>query len=383
MRKNFHWLLVGAAVMLMAGLFALPAFAQEDSFPVGVEVLAVVDAVTVVDPATTTVDVHLYSDPTVVGAFQLGAGVTPPVAGAVILMTLDVDTTVIMSIVDVSGDVDQDGIADSEDNCPIVANPDQLDTDADLIGDACDPDFTDKDGDGVVDSADTCPLVPDLGVDEDMDGVDDACDPDFLDGDMDGVVDSLDNCPLVANPGQEDTDGDGVGDACEEEGEVTSCLAEGHPVATAIAEAFDLNYHTVGAWACEGYGYGEIARALLIAAESGYGDTLPQELLDRFAAGEGWGQIMRDYDISPSQFSLGRIVSGRYEGSMTMEQYQEQIQAQIEVQAQVQNRPGNSGNAPGHSNDDCPGNSCNAPGHSGERPGNSGNAPGQIKKGGG
>ena len=40
MRKNFHWLLVGAAVMLMAGLFALPAFAQEDSFPVGVEVLA-------------------------------------------------------------------------------------------------------------------------------------------------------------------------------------------------------------------------------------------------------------------------------------------------------------------------------------------------------
>ncbi len=380
MRKNIHWLLVGTAVMLLAGLFALPAIAQGEDFPVGVEVLVVVDAVTVVDPVTTTINVHLYSDPTVVGTFALDAGVTPPDVGAIILMTLDVDTTVVTSIVDVSGDVDQDGVADDADNCPIVANPDQLDTDADLIGDACDPDFTDKDGDGVVDSADTCPLVPNLGVDEDADGVDDACDPDFLDGDLDGVVDAVDNCPLVANPGQEDTDGDGVGDACEGEGEVTSCLAEGHPVATAIAEAFDLNYHTVGAWACAGYGYGEIARALLIAAESGYGDTLPQDLLDRFAAGEGWGQIMRDYDISPSQFALGRIISGRYQGPMTMAQYQEQIQTQ--VQTQTQNRPGNSANAPGHSNDNCPGNSCNAPGHSNDDcPGNSCNAPGQIKKG--
>ncbi len=382
MRKNIHWLLVGAAALLLAGLFALPAVAQGD-FPVGVEVLVVVDAVTVVDPTTTTIDVHLYSDPTVVGTFPLDPLVTPPDVGAVILMTLDVDTTVVTNVVDVTGDVDQDGVADDADNCPIVANPDQLDTDADLIGDACDPDFTDKDGDGIVDSADTCPLVPDLGVDEDADGVDDACDPDFLDGDLDGVVDSADNCPLVANPGQEDTDADGVGDACEGEGEVTSCLAEGHPVATAIAEAFDLNYHTVGAWACEGYGYGEIARALLIAAESGY-DTLPQELLDRFAAGEGWGEIMKDFDISPSHFSLGRIISGRYEGPMTMEQYREQIRVQEQVQEQTQNRPGNSANAPGHANDnDCPGNSCNAPGHSGERPGNSANAPGQIKKGGG
>lgn len=340
MHKNIHWLLVGAAVLLLAGLFALPAVAQGD-FPVGVEVLAVVDAVTVVDPTTTTIDVHLYSDPTVVGTFALDSAVTPPAVGAVILMTLDVDTTVVTTIVDVTGDVDQDGVADD---------------------------------------VDSCPLVPDLGVDEDADGIDDACDPDFLDGDLDGVVDSADNCPLVANPGQEDTDADGVGDACEGEGEVTSCLAEGHPVATAIAEAFDLNYHTVGAWACAGYGYGEIARALLIAAESGY-DTLPQDLLDRFAAGEGWGEIMKDFDISPSHFSLGRIISGRYEGPMTMAQYQEQIQ--VQVQEQTQNRPGNSANAPGHSNDDCPGNSCNAPGHSGERPGNSANAPGQIKKGGG
>jgi hypothetical protein len=36
-----------------------------------------------------------------------------------------------------------------------------------------------------------------------------------LDGDWDGVFDSADNCPAVYNPNQRDTDGNGVGDACQ------------------------------------------------------------------------------------------------------------------------------------------------------------------------
>lgn len=36
-----------------------------------------------------------------------------------------------------------------------------------------------------------------------------------LDSDGDGVCDDVDNCPAVANPNQEDSDGNGVGDACE------------------------------------------------------------------------------------------------------------------------------------------------------------------------
>ena len=40
-------------------------------------------------------------------------------------------------------DTDRDGILDSEDNCPLIANPNQEDMDGDGIGDACEASLTD------------------------------------------------------------------------------------------------------------------------------------------------------------------------------------------------------------------------------------------------
>jgi len=75
-------------------------------------------------------------------------------------------------------DSDGDGVADSVDNCPAVANPGQADADGDGAGDACDstpngdptpdpdPDGDqdpaprpDSDGDGLPDASDSCPTV--------------------------------------------------------------------------------------------------------------------------------------------------------------------------------------------------------------------------------
>jgi hypothetical protein len=104
------------------------------------------------------------------------------------------------------GDADGDGIANNLDNCPAVANADQLNSDdpnpitglpeSPKLGDVCDPDSSsfnvDLDNDGFLDRTCTIPYDPNP--------VERA---------------KCDNCIGVVNASQSDVNNNGIGDACE------------------------------------------------------------------------------------------------------------------------------------------------------------------------
>ncbi len=102
-------------------------------------------------------------------------------------------------------DLDGDGIANNQDNCPKTFNPvrpldngKQADGDGDGDGDACDP----------------CPLTANET---------ECVALDAKDRDGDGRPDATDNCPGNANANQADGDGDGKGDVCDD------CASAGNP----------------------------------------------------------------------------------------------------------------------------------------------------------
>ncbi len=134
-------------------------------------------------------------------------------------------------------DLDGDGQPDCNDLCP----GDPLKSSPGICG--CGVPDTDSDGDGTADCLDGCPSDPSkiapgqcgcgvADIDTDGDGTancNDGCPNDAnkiapgqcgcgnleTDTDGDGVADCVDNCVNLANPGQEDCNGNSIGDACD------------------------------------------------------------------------------------------------------------------------------------------------------------------------
>lgn len=115
-------------------------------------------------------------------------------------------------------DDDNDGVADSTDQC--AGFDDHLDLDSDTLADGCDPcpndNQNDADNDGVCGDLDQCPGFDDHR-DADSDGLADGCDlcpnDPGNDADGDGICDDLDSCPGFDN--RMDGDSDGVPDGCD------------------------------------------------------------------------------------------------------------------------------------------------------------------------
>ena len=117
-------------------------------------------------------------------------------------------------------DYDNDGILNSEDNCPYVYNPSQKDSDGDEKGDVCDPSPFGYCGDGICNNGEICSTCPeDCGI----------CPPHPVPPTNfcgDGIIDVGETCDLGTNNGIKCDNSASVCDYCSSNCQIISLEKE-------------------------------------------------------------------------------------------------------------------------------------------------------------
>ena len=130
-----------------------------------------------------------------------------------------------------------------------------------------------------------------------------------------------------------------------EEPTALACNQPGQPVAQRLADDFGVSYEEIMGWFCQGFGFGEIARAYLMADSSGDPAT---SYFDQRQAGLGWGEIVKEAGVSPSSLAPGQVIRPQHDAA--------------------DDQPGNSGDHSNNGNNGNTGNNGNS-----NNNGNSGN----------
>ena len=180
------------------------------------------------------------------------------------------------------------------------------------------------------------------------------------------------------------------------------CTSDGHPVAARIADAFNVSPCEVEAQHDAGNGFGNIAKAYLLA--EAYNQALldgllegeeidpsllldAQAYLDMHDSGMGWGQIVKASGVHPSDLAPGKLKKRAANDDDDSDDTTEDTTTGTSTTETSNNGNGNNGNGNGNNgngngnngNGNANANSNNGNGNNGNGNGNNGNGNGNNK----
>jgi len=115
--------------------------------------------------------------------------------------------------------------------------------------------------------------------------------------------------PLVATV---TVDGFQFDDPITDTDSISPTMPISHPVASAMADFFEVDYSEIAELHEEGLGFGAIAHAYFVARTL---EISPTDVISEFESGKGWGVILKEYGLHPGLAgrggNLGNIMSTR------------------------------------------------------------------------